>query len=360
MTQDVVSGVTGLGDPAALPGALTGALRDHGTIGPGATVTAARPEPTGTGQMADSFRVTLELEPAGSGPASVVAKLPAGDTAGEVGRASGVYAREHRFYTELVPRLPGLSVPALLGTLPVGDEAGLLLEDLRGARQGDQIEGATAAQLDLTAAQLAPLQVPFWNDPDLGGQRWLQRRTGAPIPDRQERYQRAMHRLRDDLRGMLTPAQVEVMERYGAACDAWSQSVQEPFTLAHHDLRLDNLMFGQGRVWLLDWQTLGWGSPAWDLAYLMGTSAEPELRRRVERDHVARHAEALAARGVTDWPRERAWLEYRRLAFATFLVTVPAAGELPGNARGRRMFQAMWHRATTMVLDLDALELLPC
>ena len=51
--------------------------------------------------------------------------------------------------------------------------------------------------------------------------------------------------------------------------------------------------------------------------------------------------------------------EYRRLAFATFLVTVPA-GELPGNARGRRMFQAMWHRATTMVLDLDALELLPC
>jgi len=356
LTRGVATGIAALGDP----GALTEALRAHGTIDGATAVTGARPEPIGTGQMADSFRVTLELDPPGAGPATVVAKLPAADAAGEVGRASGVYAREHRFYTELAPRLPEIGVPALLGTVPVGDDVGLLLEDLRTAEPGDQIAGATAEQLALTVDQLARLQAPFWNDPRLGAQSWLQRRTGAPIPDRRERYRRTWHRLREKVRGVLTPAQIEVMDRFGDACDAWSQSMRGPFTLVHHDLRLDNLMFGRRRVWLLDWQTLGWGSPAWDLAHLMGSSAEPRLRRRVEREHVARHAAALADRGVTDWPQERAWLEYRRLSFATLLVTVPAAGELPGNARARRMFHAMWHRTTTMVLDLDALELLPC
>lgn len=340
---------------------LTEALRRHGVIDPAATVTSTRPIPIGTGQMADSFRVELGYDPPHTGPASLVAKLPAADpTTSRVGRASGVYLREHQFYTELVRRLPGLSVPALLGTFDSGGEHGLLLEDLRDTEAGDQVQGASAGQLELTAAQLANLQAPVWADPGLGEEAWLQRRTGCPIPDRQVRYERACHRLEAELRGVLAPAQHEVMVRFGAACDAWSRSVTEPFTLVHHDLRLDNILFAPGRAFLVDWQTLGWGSPAWDLAYLLGSSAEPELRRSVEKDHVRRHGDELARRGIADWPAERAWLEYRRMAFATLMVTVPAAGELPDNERARRMFHAMWRRTTTMILDLDALELLPC
>lgn len=360
MTRGTVSSA-GVVARLADHGALTSALRHRATIGPGTTVVAARPVRIGTGQMADTYRVELELDPPDAGPSSIVAKLPADDSAaGEVGRASGVYAREHRFYTELLPRLPGLGVPALLGTLDIDGEPGLLLADLRAAMVGDQLAGATSDQIQLAAAQLPALQAPCWAEPGLDAASWLQRRTGVPIPQRQERYQRAWHRLRDGLTGVFTPAQHEVMERFGAACDAWSRSVPGPFALVHHDVRLDNLMFGPDRAWLLDWQTLGWGSPAWDLAYLLGSSAEPELRRRVERTRVHRHAEALAGLGIADWPTDRAWLEHRRLAFATLLVTVPAAGELPDTTRGRRMFVAMWRRATTMILDLDALELLPC
>ena len=341
---------------------LTDALRRHGTIDAATRVATVRSHPIGTGQMADSFRVELGYSPTdAAGPSSLVAKLPAADPmTSQVGRASGVYMRENNFYTNLVPQLPDVSVPALLGTFDAGGEHGLLLEDLRETKAGDQLVGASVEQLALTVTQLGNLQAPMWGDTELGSAKWLQRRTGTPIPDRKDRYERACHRLRDELREVLTPAQHEVITRFGESCDDWSRGISGPFTLVHHDLGLDNLLFAPDRAYLVDWQTLGWGSPAWDLAYLLSSSASPELRRDLEHDFVRRHAEDLASRGISDWPGDRAWLEYRRMAFSNLLVTLPAAGELPDNVRGRRMFHAMWRRTTTMVLDLDALELLPC
>ena len=49
-----------------------------------------------------------------------------------------------------------------------------------------------------------------------------------------------------------------------------------PFAVIHGDYRLDNLMFppdGDGVV-ALDWQTVGVGPPARDIAYFLGTSLE--------------------------------------------------------------------------------------
>jgi aminoglycoside phosphotransferase len=53
--------------------------------------------------------------------------------------------------------------------------------------------------------------------------------------------------------------------------------------LIHGDLRLDNCIVDAGRVVLVDWETAGWGDPAWDVASLVqefvvlggGTSLQP-------------------------------------------------------------------------------------
>ena len=68
----------------------------------------------------------------------------------------------------------------------------------------------------------------------------------------------------------------------------------------HGDYRLDNLMFppvGDGAV-ALDWQTVGVGPPARDIAYFLGNSLERAERQAHEEVLVGRYHEALRERGV--------------------------------------------------------------
>ena len=56
-------------------------------------------------------------------------------------------------------------------------------------------------------------------------------------------------------------------------------------TVAHKDFRLDNMMFdaSDGRVIVLDWQTLGLGSPMNDVSYFCGTSFADPGRTQTKR-----------------------------------------------------------------------------
>ena len=59
-------------------------------------------------------------------------------------------------------------------------------------------------------------------------------------------------------------------------------------SITHGDYRLDNLMFppaGPG-VAAVDWQTTSAGPPLRDLAYFLGNSLTPDLRRAHESDLV--------------------------------------------------------------------------
>ncbi|WP_068395762.1 phosphotransferase family protein [Kribbia dieselivorans] len=315
-------------------------------------------EPIGTGQMADTLRVSLDRPPAGL-PSSFVVKLPVaeGQTA-VTARHAAVYERELRFYRELRPELPGLECPRFYGTFDVEGEPALVLEEILGAQQGNQIEGAVQGQAGLAVDQLAKFQVRWWNDEDFGSQDWLQRRAGAPIADRQKRYLAAWAKVAESVADDLVPGAAEVIEEFGHRCDLWSRSYDGPLTLVHHDYRLDNMLFTDHSVSIVDWQTLGWGPPAWDIAYFMGTSIPVEERRATEREHVECHAEQLRESGVIGWDDDVAWHRYRQMSFSTLLLTVPAAGEVRTNKRARQMFVAMWNRAAQMVIDLDAREFL--
>ena len=97
----------------------------------------------------------------GTGPESLVAKLPTADPlAARTAASLGAYEREARFYAELAPRT-ALSLPAHYGTLPGG---ALLLEDLSGLEPGDQFHDMPADRLRQARRQLVALQAPFWED----------------------------------------------------------------------------------------------------------------------------------------------------------------------------------------------------
>ena len=113
-----------------------------------------------------------------------------------------------------------------------------------------------------------------------------------------------------------------------------------PRTIVHADFRLDNLLFTPDRPEpaVVDFQTVNWGCGAYDLAYFVGGSIEPEVRRAAGDDLVAGYHEALVARGVRDYPLGSLRTDYRREAFGGLLMAVGASMVVKQTERGDRMF----------------------
>ena len=148
---------------------------------------SARPRPpVGTGQMADTTRFALVYDTPGAGPASVVGKFASADEQSRgTGLALRAYEIEVRFYREVAGRVAA-RVPAAYFA-EVEAETGwftLLLQDIDGATQGDQI---AACGPDVAAAvldEMAGLHAPCWEAPELAALEWLNRGTpgGRRVP----------------------------------------------------------------------------------------------------------------------------------------------------------------------------------
>jgi aminoglycoside phosphotransferase (APT) family kinase protein len=170
------------------------------------------------------------------------------------------------------------------------------------------------------------------------------------------------------------------LERYGAKLDADVKGIlgrvvgtigppfeypDEPFSVVHIDYRLDNLLIDgtvtPPRVTAVDWQSFVLGSPLSDVAYLLGASLLPEVRRPVEREIVRAYHARLGELGVRGYDWERCWADYRRGTFAGFAVTVVASMIVQQTPRGDEMFLTMARRHARHALDLGAEEFLtPC
>lgn len=341
-------------------GLVRQAMVDAGSVSSDVDLIDMTYRPIGLGHSADSYRVQLEWSTAGAAPSSLVAKVPSVDAQSLGTSASlGLYERECRFYEELAPRTD-VRVPRLFGVLSsAGQRTGLLLEDLTDrAQPGVQMQDASMEQFRMAREQLVRLQSPFWDDPDVGALPWLHRRLGVPIPAIAERLARSWSASRDGVCAGLSASERDVIDRFAAAAPGWAESLSGPFSLVHHDFRFDNLMFGPSDVYVLDWQTAGWGPPMFDLAYLLGTSFGRDRRNSVQRDEIGRHVDDLAAAGVTGFPFDTAWDAYRRVSFAVLLMLVPAMASVKRSDRGDAMFARLVQFGAQQVLDLDALEFL--
>jgi len=109
---------------------------------------------------------------------------------------------------------------------------------------------------------------------------------------------------------------------------------------------------------VVDWQTLGIGAGAADVAYLIGTSvADPALRAREEQRLVRVYADELRKLGVAANPAE-IWREYRFYAFSGFIMAIIASMNVERTERGDEMFAVMAERPARQALHLDSLSLL--
>lgn len=339
---------------------LRTALVEAGTVGHDARIGELTYSPIGIGHTADTFKVELLWDDPATEPRTLIAKIPSLDSqSSQTASALGAYEREALFYERLAPQAD-VTVPRYYGVIEYdGQRSGVLLEDLSGkAMPGDQFVSADPAVIAKVRSQLAALQAPFWNDDTTGQEEWLHRRLGVPIPSIMERMERSWSTARDDLAKDFATDERDMIDRFVAGAAGWAEALDGPFSITHHDFRIDNFLFSDDSVYVLDWQTAGWGVPMFDLAYLHGTSFDTPARRGVEKDQVRQHVEDLAAHGV-DWTFDDAWLRYRQASFAVLLMLVPPVGSVKRTGRGDGMFRRLLSLGARMALDLDADEFLP-
>lgn len=319
--------------------------------------------PVGTGQTGATYRVTAGYAPdRGDLPRSFVIKLPAGDEAVR-DRVALSYRSECAFYASVVTRVR-VPTPQCF-YCEISDDAmnfALLLADQAPAEQGDQLAGCGDREARLAATALAGLHAPSWCDP-----MWLDF-PGIVFARPDEAGARGMAEVAA-MSADVTLARLgdrmsaEDRDTFSAAMGVvapWLMAEHDRFALLHGDYRLDNMLFdpGRTRISIVDWQTLGVGLPARDLAYFTATSLDPALRAALEQDLVDEYHRTLLGYGVTGYDRETCRRDYRLGVVQAPLISALGFAFAASTERGDDMVLTMLARGCRAIRELGTLELL--
>jgi len=315
--------------------------------------------PVGTGQMCDSFRITLDWN-SYDGPRSIVAKCPSQDDASRhIAKLVHNYELEISWYRDLAAN-NDVNCPHCYHAEIAENEVdfALLLADVAPAAQGDQLKGADETQLIAAIDELAILHAGYWDSPDLEKFAWLQY-GGANKELVRQMLPGLYVGFRERYAGRLSPEILAMGDELVAGLNTYLDSEPHAFTVTHSDYRLDNLLFApHQRVVIVDWQTAGTGCGAADLSYLIGTSvADTKLRADHERAWFDHYISELRKLGVTP-NADRCWDEYRLYAFSGFIMAIFASMNVERTDRGDEMFAVMAERPARQAIHLDSLTLL--
>jgi hypothetical protein len=320
---------------------------------PGLEIAAT--ERIGTGQMSQCHRVRFAA-PGGSDE-TVVVKLASDDaTSRGTGTGLGAYFREIAFYKNLAGRIGGPLPRCHLAEYDAAEGwFTLVLEDVVGGVQGDQIAGCGVQEARVALTELARIHAPVLGDLALGSADYL----NQPNPFTQAVLTQLLPGFLDRYDDRIAPEHAALCERLVSSLDAWTVDQRPPLGLVHGDYRLDNLMFVGETCKVVDWQTVSWGPAMVDAAYFIGGGLSIEDRREHEEELLRVYHETLREQGADGLSWEQCWDEYRRQTFYGLVMTIAASMLVVRTERGDDMFMTWLVRNAQQAIDLDAPSLLP-
>jgi len=356
------------GDPHDIDGPwLTEALEAAGVARGAQVLDVAFGGFIGTGQSARSARLHLTWSDPDGRPASLVGKFPSDDeTARMFQFMSGTYFKEWIFYDQLADTVDVRSPVCHVARFDSArSDFVLLMEDIAGSSQGDHLDGLTVDQVALAVEESVGLHAPRFGDASLEPVLFQNQPVSSAAEGgamAQMIYQGTLPNFFDRFGARLDDDVRDLVERLGPKVARWFEGTDTPSTLVHMDYRSDNFLFGQTPadppIVVVDYQSLGYGCGATDLAYVIGGSfPDQSLRARVERDLVEDYRTRMAAAGV-DLPAEALWRDYRHGSMWGVLMAVLASMSTQTTERGEELFVAMTQGHGRHALDLDALALL--
>lgn len=346
-------------------GWMTTVLRTSGAIDDGTTVASmdVTPFAVGAGLLSLLYRAELQYAGGGTGPASVIVKLPIDiPHQREIADSLGFYPREIRFYRELAPHSP-VRTPVVHAAMIAEDSTdfAVVMEDLSHHESTDQREGASWEQTLKSIDAMAALHAKWHEHPDLadlvdtfppmlnpGYLHGLPQIFAAGWPNAQEHGA-----------DYLTPELRMFGDRYGDHMEFMLTTANTPATFVHGDWRLDNLFFDGEHVKVIDFQISGLATGVYDLAYFVSQSIDPEVRKGREDELIDRYVAALAANGVQ---RDRGEVAHQfKVAVAQCFIygvsSFPSWDALP--ERSRDLVMLLFGRSAQAIVDFDALSAFP-
>ena len=348
------------------PAWLTDALRESGVVGDGA-VDSAKADQINVGQgfAGRVFRVAVTYDGApDAAPRTLIVKLPVSEPrARTLVDDLGAYRREIAFYDDLASDA-GVRTPRryFAAQDPAARRYVLLLEELALARVGDNIAGCSVEEGELVLGRLAEMHAHWWNESRLESLIWLPT-MADDAETRQATLSASWAGFPSDMREQIDEHAAAVIEAMLPRWRAISARLSEPpWTLVHGDFRLDNLAFDGGAsdpLIVFDWQLVGRGRGARDVAYFMNGVQAGEDPDGIRTGLLEQYHSTLDANGVRDYSFDELSYDARLASLSTFAIGVVAVGNLDfSSERARALAAGAFGRLSSVARRLELVALL--
>jgi hypothetical protein len=291
----------------SLDGAWVGhALREAGHDHPGIAQVTANPMPGIVGALGEVGVVEVEYEASCSLPRTYVAKcLLDSDLARLYNQIMMPFIRESGFYRDLARdvkmRIPQCYVNASEGT----DRFMMLIEHVTPADDGDILVGTSVDNMRKLAIDLGTMHGQYWMNPQLTTMPWVvdwsapSYQMGIPL------VQDAWGKFNELEPGLIPDELRSVVERtfVNDTLNWLARFNERPWTFIHGDYELDNMLFVDDEIVVLDWQLSGKSFPGQDLSFFLTACATDETVA-AERELLDAYRAALAAAGGPSWTHD--------------------------------------------------------
>lgn len=319
----------------------------------------------GVGLMGDIYRVGLEtksLDAPDTALKSVVVKLPSSFEDNRTqGVALGMFDAEVKFYSELAEQAK-VGMPRVYHAEIIEGTAEfvIVMEDLSHLESVAQLDGMNFEQALAAVKVLAAIHAVWWNKVQVESLEWIPSMVGPRIEYVDQLLTDIYPIFAEGFGQNLPKGGLELYEQFAGNYLKINTTISDrsPWTLAHQDYRVENLLFGEpgsGKAVVLDWQGIGRGPGAYDLAYLLGGSMSVDARREHEVELVRAYHDELVANDVKDYSFDQAFDDYGHAQLMGGLaVALVTAGTLDlSNERGKQLVACMAERHVTAALDHD-------
>lgn len=316
----------------------------------------------GIGVSSAVYRATLT----GSNcPPSVIVKMPAIDPAAAfTSTVLRMYIREVRFFKTLAKDCPFKTPASYYGD--VNEETSqfaIVLEDLGTLRVVDQNKGIDIEDAFIAVDGLAHMHAMWWGKADALAADGTTVSLGDPIYPAivpmvfAEGWEKVSKEMK------LPKSILDIGPKFGAAVAPLLASlVTGPNTLAHGDFRADNMLFtAANELTMLDFQLIGTGSGAYDLAYFVTQSLDVDVASTYEAELFDRWLDGLRRYGVSAEliDRNHLWKQYCSAAlFCLAYPIVASRGMDLGDPRQYALIECMNTRFDRALTELNLAELI--
>jgi hypothetical protein len=345
---------------------LTGALRDGGLIS-SSSISGIDREiiGEGVGVLGQLARFNLSYDSPEVGvPQSLIGKFPAAvQDNRDLANLFRFYEREVRFYERIADEVE-LRTPQRYYS-HFDDETNdfvLLIEDMAPARCGNQVEGCSQEEAATTVLNMASFHATWWDRVDTPQLDWIPYGNDPIQHFAESSYNDCWDNFTANFGERLSPRALAIAERFKTKIIATEDLfTRPPLTIAHGDLRYDNLFFAaDGEMAVADWQIIVRARGPYDVGYFMSQSVNPADRKACEMNVLRAYHDTLLERGVKDYTFDDCFNDYRTAAMFCLVYPVIAGGTLDlANERGVELLCAMLDRSVATILDLDCDEMIP-